>query len=158
MEQQNNPTAFISYSWDSDEHKMWVRELATRLRQDGVNVTLDQWHTVPGDQLPQFMETAVRENDYVIAICTRRYRERSDNRTGGVGYEGDIITGEVSTNRNHRKSFQFCGVMIGTNAHRHGYGANITWILVRILTPRMPTTICLQLFTAVGPSRHLLES
>lgn len=49
------------------------------------------------------METAVRENDYVIIICTPKYRERSDSRTGGVGYEGDIITAEISTTRNHRK-------------------------------------------------------
>ncbi len=97
------PTAFVSYSWDTDEHKAWVRGLATRLRDDGVDVTLDQWHAIPGDQLPQFMETAVRENDYVIIVCTPRYRERSDTRTGGVGYEGDIITAEVSTTRNHRK-------------------------------------------------------
>jgi len=37
-------------------HKAWVRELATRLRADGINVHLDHWDTVPGDQLPQFME------------------------------------------------------------------------------------------------------
>jgi len=97
------PTAFISYSWDTEEHKAWVREFAARLRGDGVDVTLDQWHAIPGDQLPQFMETAVRENDYVIAMCTPRYRERSDKRTGGVGYEGDIMTAEVSTTRNNRK-------------------------------------------------------
>ncbi len=97
------PTAFVSYSWDTDEHKAWVRGLATRLRTDGVDITLDQWHAIPGDQLPQFMETAVRENDYVIIVCTPRYRERSNARTGGVGYEGDIITAEVTSSRNHRK-------------------------------------------------------
>lgn len=97
------PSAFISYSWDNDTHKQWVHDLAARLRSDGIDVMLDQWHAVPGDQLPQFMETAVRENDYVIIICTPKYRERSDSRTGGVGYEGDIITGEISTTRNHRK-------------------------------------------------------
>ena len=97
------PTAFMSYSWDSDEHKEWVHNFATRLRSDGVDVTLDQWHAVPGDQLPHFMETAVRDNDYVIIICTPKYRERSDARTGGVGYEGDIITAELLTTRNHRK-------------------------------------------------------
>ncbi len=97
------PTTFISYSWDTDEHKAWVREFAARLRTDGVDVTLDQWHAIPGDQLPQFMETAVRENSYVLVICTPRYRDRSDKRTGGVGYEGDIMTAEVSTTRNHRK-------------------------------------------------------
>lgn len=55
-------TAFISYSWDNDDHKMWVRDLATRLHGEGITVKLDQWHLVPGDQLPQFMETAVRKH------------------------------------------------------------------------------------------------
>jgi hypothetical protein len=66
-------------------------------------VTLDQWHLVPGDQLPQFMESAVRKSDFVLVICTPRYKVRSDNRTGGVGYEGDIMTAEVVTTRNQRK-------------------------------------------------------
>jgi hypothetical protein len=95
--------SFISYSWDDDSHKEWVRNLATRLRKDGVDITLDQWHIVPGDQIPEFMEKAVRESDYVLIICTQRYKNRSDNRRGGVGYEGDIMTAEVMNNRNQRK-------------------------------------------------------
>lgn len=95
--------AFISYSWDNDDHKNWVRDLGARLRGDGVNITLDQWHLIPGDQLPEFMERAVRESDYVLIICTHKYKERSNNRQGGVGYEGDIITAEFMAARNHRK-------------------------------------------------------
>lgn len=64
---------------------------------------LDQWHLVPGDHLPKFMEQAVRKNDFVLIICTPRYKRKSDNRSGGAGYEGDIMTGEVLTERNHRK-------------------------------------------------------
>ena len=97
------PKAFVSYSWDSDSHKSWVRTLATNLRTDGVDATLDQWHAVPGDQLPSFMETAVRESDFVLIICTPNYRRKSDARDGGVGYEGDVMTGEVFTAQNHRK-------------------------------------------------------
>ena len=97
------PTAFISYSWDDDEHKEWVRSLTTRLRSDGVNVTLDRWAAVPGDQLPAFMERAIRENEFVVIICTPRYKCRSDAREGGVGYEGDIMTGEVLAGQNARK-------------------------------------------------------
>ena len=96
-------TAFISYSWDSDDHKQWVHDLATRLHGEGITIKLDQWHLVPGDQLPQFMETAVRESDHVLVACTRRYKERSDNRTGGVGYEGDIMSAEVMNTGNQRK-------------------------------------------------------
>jgi tetratricopeptide (TPR) repeat protein len=86
------PKAFISYSWEDDAHKEWVRQLAIRLRKDGVNVTLDRWHAAPGDQIPAFMERAVRENDLVIAVCTPKFKNRSDGRGGGVGYEGDIMT------------------------------------------------------------------
>ncbi len=98
-----HPTAFISYSWDDEAHKGWVRELATRLRHDGVDVHLDHWHAVPGDQLPHFMEREIRENNFVIIVCTPTYKAKSDKRTGGVGYEGDIMTAEVLTKQNHRK-------------------------------------------------------
>lgn len=102
-EQIKIPKAFISYSWDSDEHKDWVCELATRLRGEGVDVTLDQWHLALGDPLPEFMERAVRENDFVLLVCTPNFKARADDRKGGVGYEGNIITGEMFHKSNHRK-------------------------------------------------------
>jgi hypothetical protein len=49
------------------------------------------------------MEKSVRENDYVLLICTPKYKQKSDDRIGGVGYEGDIMTAEVLQNSNHRK-------------------------------------------------------
>ena len=96
-------SAFISYSWDDDAHREWVRKLAERLRADGVDVSIDRWAAVPGDQLPAFMERAIRDNQFVVIICTPRYKHRSDAREGGVGYEGDIMTAEVLTSQNNRK-------------------------------------------------------
>jgi hypothetical protein len=49
------------------------------------------------------MEAAVRENDFVLIICTPFYKKRADGRIGGVGYEGDILTGEVLTGHQNRK-------------------------------------------------------
>lgn len=97
------PTAFMSYSWDSDAHKIWVRDFASRLRNDGVETILDQWEVVPGSQTPSFMEASVRDNDFVLIVCTPRYKTRSDSREGGVGYEGDIMTSEILNTRNHAK-------------------------------------------------------
>lgn len=96
-------TAFVSYSWESESHKAWTRDLSVRLRGDGVDVKLDQWELVPGDQLPEFMERAVRDSEYVLIVCTHKYKRRSDSRVGGVGYEGDIMSAEVYTVRNQRK-------------------------------------------------------
>ncbi len=107
MAEQNEaaspPKTFISYSWDDESHKGWVRDFASRLRRDGVDATIDQWAVIPGDRLPLFMEQAVRENSYVLIVCTAKYKEKSDARRGGVGYEGDIMTAEAYAKGNHRK-------------------------------------------------------
>ncbi len=36
-----NPKLFISYSWSNPIHEQWVLDLATELRQSGVDVTLE---------------------------------------------------------------------------------------------------------------------
>jgi TIR domain len=97
------PKVFISYSWDDEEHRQWVQGFATRLWADGVDVELDRWRVGLGDPLPECMERAVRGNDYVLVVCTPHYKERSDNRVGGVGYEGDIMAAEVLSERNNSK-------------------------------------------------------
>jgi tetratricopeptide (TPR) repeat protein len=97
------PKAFISYSRDDQAHKSWVRDLAVRLRSDGVEVTLDQWHAAPGDQLPAFMDKAIRENDFVLIVCTPPYKLKADGGQGGVGLESDLIQGHIFTSSNPRK-------------------------------------------------------
>src|SRR4051812_4206291 len=91
-----NPTAFISYSWDDEEHGLWVENFAARLRRNGVDVRLDRWDIQPGQSLTQFMEVQVTSCDFVLIICTPNYADRSVNRTGGVGYEQQIITAQLT--------------------------------------------------------------
>ena len=57
------PKVFVSYSHDSDEHKEWVLQLSTRLRQNGVDVILDRWDLGAGDDMTLFMEKGVRDSD-----------------------------------------------------------------------------------------------
>ena len=90
------PKVFLSYSWESDEHKDWVRALAERLTKNGVNTRLDQWHIVPGQSLTQFMETEAQSCDFALIICTKDYCKKSLNRAGGVGYEQQIISGHIA--------------------------------------------------------------
>ena len=53
--------------------------------------------------MPAFMEQSISNSDFVLVICTPGYRERSDGRIGGVGYEGHIITSEIFGRGNHEK-------------------------------------------------------
>jgi len=99
---QTGPTVFISYSWDNEDHKNWVLGLAERLKSAGISLIFDQWDLELGDNLPEFMER-IRGCDYVLIICTERYKEKADQRKGGVGYEESIMTAEVLQKVNHRK-------------------------------------------------------
>ncbi len=95
--------AFVSYCWESRDHRDWVRKFADRLWANGIEVTLDQWHLRLGDSITEFIETAVRASDFVLCVCTPNYRQRSNERKGGVGYEQDIMSAELLVKRNHRK-------------------------------------------------------
>ncbi len=93
----NNPRCFISYSWDSPLHKDWVRSLAEQLHSNGVYTVLDQWDVQLGDQLPKYMESSIRESDFVLLICTPIFASKANAGKGGVGYEKSIVTGEIFT-------------------------------------------------------------
>ncbi len=97
------PTVFISYSWDSKEHKKWVKMLSDKLMLHGIKTILDQKDLKIGDYFTEFMERSVEESDFVLIICTPAYKKKADQRLGGVGYEESIITTEVLNTRNHRK-------------------------------------------------------
>jgi hypothetical protein len=91
------PTAFISYSWDGAEHQDWVLRLAERLQSEGgVRVILDRWDLHPGGDRTHFMEESVVSSDFVLVICTPSYATKSKTRSGGVGYEAMIITGQLA--------------------------------------------------------------
>ena len=89
------PKAFISYSHDSTAHKNWVLKLASDLRAKGVDVVLDQWDLVPGQDVSLFMQRGIAEADRVIMICSSDYVTKSEQGVGGVGYERLIVTAEV---------------------------------------------------------------
>lgn len=97
------PKVFISYSWEDEAHKQWVKSLTDRLIENGIDATLDQYDLTLGDRLPVFMEQSITTADYVLIICTPTYKEKADNRKGGVGYEGHIISGELFAKGNERK-------------------------------------------------------
>ncbi len=103
MIENNVPKVFISYSWESKEHSDWVKSLANKLLADGIEAIIDSYDVSPGDRLPKFMESSIRDSDYVIIICTEEYKRKANNREKGVGYESHIISAELYNNHNDRK-------------------------------------------------------
>ncbi len=102
-EYSGRPSVFISYAWESEELKRWVLDFAKHLRSKGVDVTLDQWNLGLGDNRLQFMEKSVTGSEFVLVICTPTYAERSEERSGGVGYESNIITSRIAEKAGKQK-------------------------------------------------------
>lgn len=96
-EKTEHPKVFISYAWTSKEYVDKVMNLATRLQEDGIEVIIDKWSMKPGNDTVNFMEKCVKDSEitYVLMLLDKRYTEKADNRTGGVGIETQIISNEV---------------------------------------------------------------
>lgn len=94
---KTNPLVFISYSWDSEEHEKWVRQLASDLIKNGVDVRLDQWENNLGSDIPYFMDDSIIKSTRVLCILTPNYKEKADQRKGGVGYETRNMTAQIFT-------------------------------------------------------------
>jgi SEFIR domain len=110
------PKAFISYSWTSPEHQQWVLDLATQLRESGVDVIFDKWDLKEGDDAIAFMEKIVTDEsiEKVVIVLDKEYAEKADGRKGGVGTETQIITPQIY--KKVRDQNKFVGVLSETDA------------------------------------------
>lgn len=88
---------FISYGWEDDDHKTWVRKLASDLNEH-FNVKIDVKQPF-GSDINTFMEKMVAEADRVLIVVTPTYKQKADNRENGVGYESVLISDEIYTNQ-----------------------------------------------------------
>ena len=102
MSDRENPKIFISYSWDNGE---MVELLCNRLFSDGIEVVLDKWDLKEGQDKYDFMERCVKDPEIgkVLIICGRSYYEKAESRSGGVGDETVIISGEIYGNTKQEK-------------------------------------------------------
>ena len=99
------PKLFISYSWSSPEHEQWVVDLATELRESGVDVILDKWDLKEGHDAVAFMEQMVTNLEIrkVVIVSDEIYAAKANGRSGGVGTEAQIISKEVYDNQSQDK-------------------------------------------------------
>ena len=93
---------FVSYSWDSDGHIKKVGQLVKLLKKSGIRTVWDQDLEL-GKRIPSFMEEGLQKCGRVLFICTPRYKEKADGRDGGVGYETNVITGDLYRSHNDMK-------------------------------------------------------
>lgn len=91
---------FLSYSWDSPDHKQRVLGLAQRLRSDGVDAWMDSFTPFPEDGWARWMENEIEHARFVIVVATPKYAQRFAGQTtsgkgSGATWEGAIITQDL---------------------------------------------------------------
>lgn len=100
---EDRPVVFISHTSPTESQKKWVKRFASTLEKNGITTILDLNNLPYGVRIPEFMEQALTISDYTFVICTPEYKKKADDRSGGVGYETGIITGDVYENHNDRR-------------------------------------------------------
>jgi 7-cyano-7-deazaguanine synthase in queuosine biosynthesis len=82
---------FISYSHDSAPHKKAVLDLASRLRADGLECTIDQHvNGSPQRGWPRWMSAQVEQATHVLVFCSSIYKRRFEGKEErGVGAGSD---------------------------------------------------------------------
>ncbi|MCU0866303.1 MAG: SUMF1/EgtB/PvdO family nonheme iron enzyme [Planctomycetes bacterium] len=89
----NAPRVFISYSRDTEAHTQAVYEFACGLRKQGLDARTDHFEAFVGDWT-SWMVRQVNESDWVLLVCTERYRRLFDEETTearGVPFEAGLL-------------------------------------------------------------------
>lgn len=96
-ENLHKPKVFISYSWNPPSNQQNVFELIQKLESDGINVIYDRKDLYPGQDMNYFMENVLTSDtiNAVIIVCNKDYAEKVNKRSGGVGYESELILTEI---------------------------------------------------------------
>lgn len=98
MTPPDRPRAFISYTRDTDRHCDTVREFATLLRENGIDVEFDQWAGERQDRYAWALKN-LTEADFVIVVASEGYRrmdEGTDHTLGEAEASAlrDLLQGE----------------------------------------------------------------
>lgn len=91
------PRAFISYTWDSEEHKDKARKLSDLLRENGVDCNIDQYEISPPEGWTHWAINQVEESDYVLIVSTESYnlasrKAQNQKLDKNSVWQADLIT------------------------------------------------------------------
>ncbi len=116
------PKVFISYAHDSPEHRERVLGLCVRLRQDGVDCDIDRYHESPPQGWAAWMNSSIRDADFVLIVCSAILRERFEGAAApgaglGAKWEGAIITADLYLHESY--NVKYVPLMLTSEGREH---------------------------------------
>ncbi|MEO1527245.1 MAG: toll/interleukin-1 receptor domain-containing protein [Planctomycetota bacterium] len=104
------PRVFISYSHDTPQHSARVLAFAQTLRNDGIDVELDQFHRETILDWPRWCSEQIsrEHSDFIICVSTAEYNRRIEGkvpaeRGKGVHWEGTLLDDEMYDLKGNRR-------------------------------------------------------
>jgi len=104
------PKVFISYSHDSALHSERVLALTWALRNNGIDVELDQFHNEEILDWPRWCRQQIKreQSDFILCICTPEYQRRIEGgvppeKGKGVYWEGSLLDDEIYGDKGNRR-------------------------------------------------------
>jgi hypothetical protein len=99
LNNQPKPTVFLQYARIDDEYNLLVRNLASRLRKDGVDVKIDLLELSPAQGILHWITEQIVQSNYVLVVCSdanlRRFKKVERAGEGlGATFEGHLIQQE----------------------------------------------------------------
>lgn len=99
MKKSNNQNirVFVTYSWDSEEHKEEVLSFTDYLRKIGYAAEMDRLKSQEYTSIDftKMMHQAITDNQKVIVVLSKGYKKKADNFEGGVGLEYRLIINDI---------------------------------------------------------------
>ena len=99
------PRVFISYAYDSEQHKRQVHEFARFLRAEGgIDVRFDLWEADQRRDWSAWIVEQVRTADFVLVVASPAYRHRADGDADpaegrGVQFEAALLRDLLTQDR-----------------------------------------------------------
>lgn len=92
--------AFISYSWDNEDHEKKILELTEHLRNKGYDVKIDKMisQQETATNFVKMMHQAMLNHQKIIVVLSEDYKRKAETFTGGVGEEYQLLLTDILKN------------------------------------------------------------
>lgn len=110
---RKSPVVYISYCRSSAADAAWAKQLAGRLRDDGIRTLVDDWELQPGMDYADWYYSALQKSDYVLLVATRNVM--------GNEYEEDFNLDDLDALRDAAgmfNSLRFIPLLLGPSSSK----------------------------------------
>ncbi len=100
MKESQAKEVFVTYSWDSEDHKLRVLSFFNYLRKKGFHTDIDRKVSQEQTSIDfyKMMHSVMTDYKKIIIVLSKGYKIKADSFSGGVGTEYGLIIKDIDEN------------------------------------------------------------